>query len=283
MTDIAQFAADVPPDDVAFAQRYLERFGGLSDDTPAVAEAIMQTQRVLRVDVDGAIGPQTVKAMRSAPRCGLPDHIHRLGGGASAWDRTLATGQGIAYTIQRYTVGLARSDQDDLLEMAFGQWTDVSGIKFRRVKHSREANILVGASGSAREHFGEPFVTLAWSELPPSGSFAGQLTMKFDDAERWMRDGSGDRGILYLNVACHEIGHAIGLDHDSNLDHVALMDPMYAPEVSRPLPGYDINQAQDRYGEPEQIPAPDGGSDYLPRKEFADGLRDLAMRIHPGD
>lgn len=257
------FDAKLDQSDADYALAYLKHFAGLDGTTANVAEAIMRAQGVLRVDRDGVIGPQTVKAMRTLPRCGCADG-YRLGGVMNRWDPALATGTGITYTVQRYTTGLSHDDQDDLLDVAFGQWTDICGIKFQRVRRTADANIVISASSSAREEFGREFGVLAWCELPQGDRFNEQLRLKFDDAEKWSREINTPSDILYLNVACHEIGHGIGLDHDPDTRPaaIALMDPIYAEDISRPMAHYDIPQAIERYGDtanpPDDPPVSDG-------------------------
>ena len=255
MATLAEFFSGLDADDAAYALAYLKHFSNLNNTTTNVAEAIMRAQGVLRVDRDGVVGPQTVKAMRTLPRCGCADG-YRLGGVMNRWDQSLATGQGITYAVQRYTTGLSHDDQDDLLEVAFGQWTDICGIKFNRVRRIGDANIVISASASAREEFGQPFGVLAWCELPQGNKFAGQVRLKFDDAEKWASRVETPTDILYLNVACHEIGHGIGLDHDPDTRPaaIALMDPIYAEDISRPMAHYDIPQAIERYGDTENPP-----------------------------
>ena len=54
-------------------------------------------------------------------------------------------------------------------------------------------------------------------------------------------------------VACHELGHLLGMDHISG--PVALLNPTYNPNVRKPQAA-DIAQVVSRYGRPVQEPAP---------------------------
>lgn len=234
---IASLCRDLAPVAIQAALAYLQRFGYLSDAGTASEESIRAAQRVLGVDADGVVGPQTLKAMQTLPRCGCSD-VQRLGGVVNQWQRQLATGQGLTFAIDRYTTGLSKSDQDNLLDMAFQHWENVCGVKVSRLSSrapASRANFVISSSAKTSEEFGQ----------------AGNV-MKFDDAERWVAE--GDRGILYLNVATHEIGHGIGLDH-TQVDG-ELMFPIYAPGVSKPQRQYDVPQGVQRYGEPAVKPVP---------------------------
>lgn len=277
MTAITLPTVDIDQTATTFAEAYLRQFSNLHEQTGDITSLIRGAQRVLRVSDDGVIGPQTVKAMRTAPRCGCADTF-RVGGVVNQWDRRLATGSGITYAVQRYTTqlgGLTQADQDDLLDLAFRQWTDVCGIVFKRIRRAADANIVISSSNSTREEFGQEFGVLAWCELPQGAAFAGQVRLKFDDSERWIRE--GNVGIRYLNVACHEIGHGIGLDHDPDVRDaaIALMDPMYSPDVGRPMPHFDVPQAVQRYGAAVLLP---GG----PAPEPNDGLESLTRKLAAG-
>ena len=104
-----------------------------------------------------------------------------------------------------------------------------------------------------RDQFDGPGGTLAWAQLPPGNSFNGQLLCRFDEAETWVLN-RNQRGVLLVNVACHEIGHLLGLRH-SNVQ-TALMAPFYSPGVTKPQLKDDVTRIQRLYGRPTGNPNP---------------------------
>ena len=66
----------------------------------------------------------------------------------------------------------------------------------------------------------------------------------FDDGEAWVID---KEGIDLFQVAAHEVGHALGLEHSR--DGNALMAPIYAGYIPNyKLPADDIAGIQSMYG-----------------------------------
>lgn len=148
---------------------------------------------------------------------------------------------------------------------AWTYWEEVCDIKARYVSRSSQAYVVIdvgyidGSSG-----------TLAWSELPCSSS-ARQLDQKYDSGERWIISATPRNGIDIVRVACHEIGHVIGISH---IGPDNLMAATYSSKIRKPRGG-DIIEARKRYGgavlpkpepapepepEPTPTPEPDGGS-----------------------
>ena len=129
---------------------------------------------------------------------------------------------------------------------AFKGWSDVCGLNFSPGNFGEPADITLtygtidGPSG-----------ILAWSELP-DGSDRG-LLQKYDAGEGWViAINPGNRQIDIVAVGCHEIGHAIGLDH-AQVGTGDLMEPTYKPGKRFPQPG-DIRRAVALYGGPGTPP-----------------------------
>ena len=120
-------------------------------------------------------------------------------------------------------------------------------MRFTKVDHRRSANVVVDIGTGQSSHFDGPMGTLAWAYLPPKHNYDGQLLMKFDTDEVWIKD-MGQQGTLLRNVAAHEIGHILGLGH-SSVD-TALMAPYYSADVFCPQED-DITRIQNLYGKPD--------------------------------
>ena len=119
---------------------------------------------------------------------------------------------------------------------AFNAWsTLVSGLTFNLVADDGAALGSASNSGNIRigmHAFDGPLGVLAHGFYPPinGNSIAGDL--HFDTGECWEAgfDGTGDGCFAIFQVAAHEIGHSIGLDHTGVPD--SLMNPIYTEEFS---------------------------------------------------
>ncbi|MHA2401387.1 MAG: matrixin family metalloprotease [Candidatus Kariarchaeaceae archaeon] len=213
-----------------------------AQDAPSVESLVKKFQKQFGIKANGELNEQTIRAMEW-PRCGCPDYkMMKAASGpmAAKWGPLKLT-----YYVEKYVSGLSKSDQDDLLELAYQQWEDHCGLEITRVNKANEANMIISTGSGRRDNFDGPNGTLAWAYLPPGNSYNGQLLMRFDLAETWIKD-SRDRGILFLNVACHEFGHFLGLDHSSKKQ--ALMAPYYSPGITKPQANDDIPRIQRLYG-----------------------------------
>lgn len=230
---------------VRSAVGYLSKFGYLrtkgEPDPESVEEAVRAFRGRFALPEGDALDGPVLRAMQ-APRCGLPDH--RLATEEARWRK-----RDLTYAVTGYVGGLSRGDVDDLLELAWRDWTAVCDLRVKRVL-SGSADVQVATGRSAAQGFDGPQGTLAWAQLPQGDD--RPLLMRFDLDETWTRAAT-DRGILFRNVACHEFGHLLGLDHSSV--RTALMAPYYSPGVVRPQPNDDVQRAQALYG-PPQAPTP---------------------------
>lgn len=109
---------------------------------------------------------------------------------------------------------------------AWKRWSDVIEIRPEMVQTATEAYI--------RKAFGRedgPNGVLAWSYLADNTN--RPKNQQYDYAENWLFDQVGSNGIDLIRVACHEIGHVLGLTHDSsNAD--ALLRPTYSTSIAKP-------------------------------------------------
>jgi hypothetical protein len=132
---------------------------------------------------------------------------------------------------------------------AFAAWSAVASITFQQVADSGAPFNGAGAAGDIR--IGAHVIDGASSVLahgyypPPNGtSAAGDI--HFDVQENWSCAAAS--GIDIGIVALHEIGHALGLGHETRSARRAVMNPTYNPSVASVLLGDDINGIVNIYG-----------------------------------
>lgn len=141
--------------------------------------------------------------------------------------------------------GLTDQQVKDTYREALRVWNSVCNVGLQWTDDFSAANIwadcrrIDGSSG-----------TLAWSYLIQCGSNSTvdtQLEQRYDNGERWTRD-------WLLEVALHELGHALGLDHINNQN--ALMNPTSAGGRILVPTRYELEIMVPLYGEPVGNPAP---------------------------
>ncbi|XP_075719788.1 matrix metalloproteinase-23-like [Rhinoderma darwinii] len=163
----------------------------------------------------------------------------------------------LTYRIVQYPNTLNRGDTDKALEIAFSMWSKVSPLTFQRVLPKQESDLCIGFySFNHSDCWASPLHPcfdgldgeLAHAFLPPRGE------IHFDNHEFWVLGPSRfswKQGVWYndlVQVAAHEIGHALGLWHSS--DAFALMHPNATHTRTRRLARDDILAIQHLYGCP---------------------------------
>lgn len=145
------------------------------------------------------------------------------------------------------------------IDAAFAAWSSVADITFINVADQGEAfNAGTQLSGDIRlggHVFDGAFGTLAHGFYPPNNGASAAGDIHFDIAETW-KLGFGGVGFDIFQVAAHEIGHAIGLDHSNTPG--SLMNPFYTEAFSG-LQADDIAGAQFLYGA-NSVPEPMTGA-----------------------
>ncbi len=272
---------DLEGEAVDFALRYFTYFfhdpatGQITEDL--VQSYTKQFQEMVGVEADGNLDTKVLRAMQTMPRCGCKDYslISSQNAGVNSWKNGTFT-----YFVDSYVSGLSQGDQDDLMALAFRQWADVADLKIKRVASKTQANVVISTGRGAGDQFDGPSGTLAWAYLPPRPDFQGQLLMRFDLDETWIRNVS-DRGILYLNVATHEFGHLLGLEHSKKSK--ALMAPYYAVGLTKPQADDDIPRIRAIYGvatappPPTVPPTPDNPQGKIKVEIWVNSLDDVKI------
>lgn len=142
-----------------------------------------------------------------------------------------------------------------LIASAFAAWEAVADIQFTEVVDDG-LPFNTGTSGAIRlggHAFDGPGGTLAHGFYPPVNGSTAAGDIHFDTAETWDLSDVG-AGFNIFRVALHEIGHAIGLDHETAV--TALMNPFYTESTALGLLADDIAGAQFIYGAAAVVPEP---------------------------
>lgn len=134
-----------------------------------------------------------------------------------------------------YTGRMTAEQVREAFDLAWKAWA--THLDFEPAYVATEAGALVRSKFGDIDGSGK---VLAWSELADGSQRPKQQL--YDRAESW---GSSDQPpatmIDLVRVAAHEIGHVIGLTHDT-ADQPALMAPMYSRTVRLPT-SRDIDRA----------------------------------------
>ena len=240
---------------------------GSQQMSETITEGLMAFQSFYNLDVNGQLDENTMKNMK-VPRCTVKDLVKDWAGGQTKianfnlgerWTKNVLTWRVTKFPGNDLTQDLVIQT----LKRAFKIWEKHADLKFY------ETDVGVGdleirwESGDHGD--GDPFDksggTLAHAFFPRQGRLSGDI--HFDDDEFWTL--GSYRGINLTQVAVHEIGHSLGLEH-SNV-RGAIMFPSY--EGYRPnldLHPDDIRGIQTLYGAPLESPGDpvDGEEEWVP-------------------
>lgn len=176
------------------------------------------------------IGPKI-----ALPRCACPDVM------AASTTPCKWPGPNVTYHQSIALPTIAPEKVAALYQAAWNQWSGVCGLNPLLVGPDPRfrANVSARSGEGAADQFDAGGSILAWSQLPLGADANTELLQVFNDLEPWTE-------AMFLAVACHEIGHAIGLSHSPG---ACLMNPYYDPTITAPTPA-DASAAQALYGPP---------------------------------
>lgn len=162
------------------------------------------------------------------------------------WDSRLLT-----YRILNYPSSLngKRDDVAKQLKRALDVWSKVAQLDFV-AKNEGTANIEISfVKGNHGDDelgsFDGPGGTLAHAFYPIK-----HKGIHFDDDEQFTIDADGN-GIDLFQLAVHEIGHALGIDHSANNETIMYLAYIYRANFK--LHSYDMELAQELFGKRRKI------------------------------
>lgn len=206
----------------------------------AITTGIKNIQRFGGLEETGELNEDTLKLF-SAPRCGVKDILNegerhkRYIIGSRNWEKRQLT-----YYLANWSPKVNQSKMEEAAEKAFEAWAKYSRLKFKRV-FDPSADIII-AFGSYyhgdRYPFDGPGNILAHAFYPyEENSFGGDI--HFDNEENWIENAETmDKGVDFLSVLIHELGHSLGLAHSPV--YSSLMFPYYKGTTPAQLDYDDI-------------------------------------------
>ncbi|KAJ0102307.1 hypothetical protein Patl1_05971 [Pistacia atlantica] len=214
------------------------------------------------MNVTGSLDSNTVNQMMK-PRCGVADfvngtkqnhhkHNHKSGfhtvghyqfyfPGPRRWSKSRLT-----YRFDSSAPVPASLNLRSVIQQSFNRWAQVSHFTFQEVAENLDADIVIGfhrgSHGDGENNrFDGPQGVFAHAFAPTVGD------CHFDAEERWSIN-PGQYELDLESVAVHEIGHLLGLSHESGKPDSIMYDYFEYGKIKRELTADDIQGIRVLYG-----------------------------------
>ena len=141
---------------------------------------------------------------------------------------------------------VSRAALREIVGRAAAIWSAAAPIRFREIDNAEQADIVIGAQDGAR---GVAFTNVSRDDSGGPVSALTKATICLDPSERWSAGFDGDPRTYDLpRVLVHELGHAIGLDHQGR--DTGIMGYAYIEQRDIALAPSDIAALTRLYGSP---------------------------------
>ena len=238
------YLQETPPEKIGSSKDLLKIF---DDQTEA---ALKEFQHFYGLAETGVLDKATIDLM-SKPRCGVPDKLTATDQLEYSDTGYTWTSNSLTYAFQNFCTDLTQQQCRDAVSVALTLWSRVTPLFFSEVTIRSNPNITIrfvaGAHGECAP-FDGPSKILAHAYFPPPGGGDLSGDVHFDEAETWTVDIPVPAGgVDLVNIAAHELGHSLGLDHSA--DESSLMYAYYlSNNVKRGLTEDDIKGIRSKYG-----------------------------------
>jgi len=183
--------------------------------------------------------------------CGMTDNLDTKKTHSHPWQT-----QKLKYTLTNFCESFGKEKTQDQIDAAFETWQSVRGLKSKRVEPDEELEVKITFLNIHDEMHGlncpyklsgQKGGTLAHAFYPGKSAISGYIHF---DSENWtdQKTVAGDGKHNLFSVAVHELGHALGLYHNTE-DKDSILQPIYKSGFSNKiLSESDIKTIQEMYG-----------------------------------
>lgn len=235
-----------------------KRLGSFDQNTE---RALMKMQKLFGLESTGQLDEITLERIQQ-PRCGVPDApmspeaTTTLASVVAKWNRN-----NIRWSLGKIASIIFREHIRSAIQTALKPWAEVTPLTFSEILPKLRPQIIVsfrdGGHPPCPLVFGSRELAHAFYPPPRGGTFAGHV--HFNENFRWSLDPHPKThpkrrplfpemtgGFDLASIACHELGHSLGLDHSDVYE--AVMFPSFREgNIKRSLHEDDITSIQALY------------------------------------